>query len=327
MFSFRFGASRANAHETKRLATHPSRRRAQLGVERLENRTTPSSLRGLHALVQAPALVDGLTLSGITTRLVVKSFDWSITNTSASGVGGAGKPVPQDFHFVITATSVDPKLWTAVASGQRFQQAVFTQHEGSNVVQWTMTNVEISSFKTTGRVDDITLHFATVGQTVLHAGVQKSAAQFDFTSFTGAVTPPAASTTPTSTGLVLNGVGIPIAVQSYDWGLSVPVSTTGGAGKATPQDFHFVITQSAASPVLWYDVASGVHLSKAVFTVRQGSDLVQWTMNDVVVTSFKTENGHDEVTLSFGQLQEKITPPGKATPTQAGFDFRNDRLL
>jgi type VI protein secretion system component Hcp len=290
-------------------------RRPRLALERLEDRTTPSALSSVSPLAVAPPPVNGLTLAGLATSMPVKSFEWSVIGRTSSSAA-----VPRDFHFAISAPKVEPLLWVAVATGEHLQQAVFTLHEAGNLVQWTMTNVSISVFTTQNSLDTFDLHFATLEEVVSRGSTSPGSAQYNFTTNTGTVTPPPASTSTVVNGLKLEGLATTLVVKSYDWSVSTPVV------KAVPQDFQFVISPSAASPILWYDAVTGEHLRHAVFTLHQGTNLVQWTLGDVAISSFQTQNGSDTITLNFSTIKEKVTPL-HGSPVTAGFDFHSQRRL
>src|SRR3954466_3049656 len=64
-----------------------------------------------------------------------------------------------------------------------------------------------------------------------------------------------------------------IELQSFSFGASnfgrVAAGSGGRVGKASLQDFHFVMKSNKASPTLFLSCVSGKHISTAVLTVRK----------------------------------------------------------
>lgn len=90
-----------------------------------------------------------------------------------------------------------------------------------------------------------------------------------------------------------------IEIESFSWGATNNTSAAhgggsgGGSGKASMQDFHFVMHFNKASPKLFLGAASGKHFAKAVLTVRkagksQTADYLKWTLSDCLVSSYET---------------------------------------
>jgi type VI secretion system secreted protein Hcp len=67
-----------------------------------------------------------------------------------------------------------------------------------------------------------------------------------------------------------------------------------GAGKATVQDFHFVVKNGAASPQLFRELCRGTHIKNAVLNCRKtGGDAnpftyLKVTFKECVISSFQT---------------------------------------
>lgn len=71
-------------------------------------------------------------------------------------------------------------------------------------------------------------------------------------------------------------------------------SSGAGAGKAAFQEFDFKATESAATPTLLANLATGAHFPTATVQVRtpDGSKLVaEWDLSEVFVTSLGVTNG------------------------------------
>src|SRR5262245_30689486 len=85
-----------------------------------------------------------------------------------------------------------------------------------------------------------------------------------------------------------------IDVESYSFGTTqsgtMAFGGGGGAGKATFQDFHFVMKTNKASPRLYLACADGEHFAKAVLTCRKAGgkqeEFLKITLNELMVTSF-----------------------------------------
>ena len=99
--------------------------------------------------------------------------------------------------------------------------------------------------------------------------------------------------------VTFNGVPGAIEVLSFSWGASNPATiggggAGGGAGKVTFKEFTFSATEHATSPSHFENVASGRHIPGAKVTVMHpetGKPQSEWTLTDVLVTSFGVENG------------------------------------
>ena len=58
----------------------------------------------------------------------VESFSWGVVNlgSASGGGGGAGKAVPQDFHFTQKVSKASPNLMLACCTGKHLKKAVLT---------------------------------------------------------------------------------------------------------------------------------------------------------------------------------------------------------
>src|SRR5258708_29889722 len=99
-------------------------------------------------------------------QLVLESFSWGETNTSAhigsAGGAAAGKVSMQDFHFTARSSIASPKLMLACASGQHIKDAVMSvrkageQKEGSAVfLTYSFQGVVITSVQQAGDTNDL----------------------------------------------------------------------------------------------------------------------------------------------------------------------------
>jgi type VI secretion system secreted protein Hcp len=87
-----------------------------------------------------------------------------------------------------------------------------------------------------------------------------------------------------------------IDLESWSWGVSqggtMAFGGGGGAGKASFQDFHFVMKANKATPKLMLACASGEHIKKAVLTCRKAGkdqqEFLKITLSDLLVSSYQT---------------------------------------
>ena len=108
-----------------------------------------------------------------------------------------------------------------------------------------------------------------------------------------------------------------IDVLSFNWGLSAPVSTGGGAGtsgaKPTFSDFHWTQTVDSAVPTLFVDAAKGkVHPTATFDLVKAGENpftYLTMTFSDVILTSLNlsgSSGGDPLVSASFDYSKLKM---------------------
>jgi type VI secretion system secreted protein Hcp len=117
-----------------------------------------------------------------------------------------------------------------------------------------------------------------------------------------------------------------IEIESFSWGATnsgnAAHGSGGGAGKVSPQDFHFVARFSKASPKLFLATASGQHFQKAILTVRKAgteqADFLTWTLTDCLVTSYETGGNTIAVTESTGGKEEPSPEVTAARNANAG---------
>ena len=103
-----------------------------------------------------------------------------------------------------------------------------------------------------------------------------------------------------------------IDIESFSWGEtnsgSAAHGSGGGAGKASMQDFHFVMHFNKASPKIFLATATGEHFQKAVLSVRRGgkaqADFLKWTLTDCLVSSYQTGANSVAVPESVGGTDE-----------------------
>ena len=109
-------------------------------------------------------------------------------------------------------------------------------------------------------------------------------------------------------------------IESWSFGASnsgSAVQGTGlGAGKVSLQDFHFVIQNGKASPVLFLACAKGNHIPEAILSCRKsGGDgnpftYLKVTYNDIVISSFQSGGSNGSNILPMEQCSfnfSKIT--------------------
>jgi type VI secretion system secreted protein Hcp len=112
-----------------------------------------------------------------------------------------------------------------------------------------------------------------------------------------------------------------IEVMSFTFGSSNfgsrAIAGGGGSGKATFQDFHFVMSTNKASPQVFLSCVSGKHIDSAVLSVRKAGgdqqDYLQYKLSDVLVSSFQTGGvttggPTDQFSLNFAKVETDYTP-------------------
>ena len=137
-----------------------------------------------------------------------------------------------------------------------------------------------------------------------------------------------------------------IELQSWSWGEansgSHAVGAGGGAGKVQMQDFHFVMTENKASPILMLACAGGDHIKKAQLTCRKaGKDQQEFLVikfSDLLVSSFQTGgSAHgdivptNQISLNFSKIEYEYKPQ-KAdgtldSPSKAGWDIKANKKV
>src|SRR5439155_22963920 len=109
-----------------------------------------------------------------------------------------------------------------------------------------------------------------------------------------------------------------IDIESLSWGATqsgtFAVGGGGEAGKLSMQDFHFTMGVNKASPALFLACAQGDHIKNAILTCRKAGkeqqEFMKVTMNDVLVSSFKTGGTGsgdvvptDQISLNFAKIE------------------------
>ena len=109
-------------------------------------------------------------------------------------------------------------------------------------------------------------------------------------------------------------------IESWSFGATNSGSSTIGSGlgtgKASMQDFHFVIQNGVASPKLFLTTCKGTHVPQAILSCRKtGGDgnpytYLKVTFNDLVLSSFQTGGSNGSGSLPMEQVSfnfSKIT--------------------
>jgi type VI protein secretion system component Hcp len=283
-----------------------------------------------------------LQIAGIGDTLGVQSFNWSVLQqTDASG---KSYPQPSDFNFNINASVDSPLLLLAGAQGVRFSEAVLTVQGNGQEIQWTLGNVFISSYSSTGlsggalASDHLTLHFDTIKESVLVSGKTPTEAKWNFplqndtnvaADTLGKIGTPVGLAVPTPGGatgtLQLDGNN-PLPVFSASWGETYIPGTSGGIGTSQASDLTLQTQESIVSPVLLATLTGNKHFAEAVLTLQAPGTQIQLTLTNVhVVTdsigAFMGGGAPSEsVTLHFDAIQESVTT-AKQTVAQ-GWDFK-----
>ena len=137
-----------------------------------------------------------------------------------------------------------------------------------------------------------------------------------------------------------------IEAASFSWGASqqgIPSAGGGaGAGKASFQDLHVIMSVSRASPQLFLACAQGRHIKTAVLTCRKTGgrdqhDFLRYTLSGALVSSYHTEGQAedgvpvDEVSFKYAQLKIEYRPQkvdgSLGAPVTAGWNLKTNEPL
>ena len=126
-----------------------------------------------------------------------------------------------------------------------------------------------------------------------------------------------------------------IDVLSFSWGVSQTGTFAhgggGGEGKASFHDFHFTTKVSKASPTLFLDCASGMHIKEAVVVGETSSDVdrgasqfFKYTFSDVIISSYQDAGSAggeviDSAALSYRSVKVEATPGVRVDISAAAF--------
>jgi type VI secretion system secreted protein Hcp len=112
------------------------------------------------------------SVHGNTGWIEIESWSWGVTNSGASAAGtgaGAGKVKFDEFTITKTMDSTSPLLYQACASGTHYPSVTIEMNHVGNSQGYltiTLSNVFISSFKTSGSGDNpsetVTLNFQKI---------------------------------------------------------------------------------------------------------------------------------------------------------------------
>lgn len=112
----------------------------------------------------------------------------------------------------------------------------------------------------------------------------------------------------------INGPDSWIEVDSFSWGVDLPVDTSGGGGgsatgKASFQDFHFTTHLNQYSPEIAETVVSGKHIKRVVFedfgaTAKKGNETVylKITLSDCLISSYHIGGSSGDNTLPMESI-------------------------
>jgi type VI secretion system secreted protein Hcp len=137
-----------------------------------------------------------------------------------------------------------------------------------------------------------------------------------------------------------------IQIESWSWGEqnagSHATGAGGGAGKVQMQDFHFVMTENKASPLLMLACAGGDHIKKAQLTCRKaGKDQQEFLVikfTDLLVSSFQTSGSargdivpQNQISLNFSKIEYEYKPQTADgtldSPAKAGWDLKANKKV
>ncbi len=134
-----------------------------------------------------------------------------------------------------------------------------------------------------------------------------------------------------------------IELESFSWGVSNSGSMShgggGGAGKASFQDFHFVMQVNKATPKLMLACATGKHIPKATLVCRKAGgkqeEYLKVTFSDLLCSSYQAggSNGSptlmDQISLNFAKIEfeyKEQKPDGTlGGAIKAGYDQKTTK--
>ena len=134
-----------------------------------------------------------------------------------------------------------------------------------------------------------------------------------------------------------------IEIESFSWGVTNQTTFVGGGGtgtgKATFQDFHFVMPVNKSSVPLFASAAAGKHISEVVLeAVRSGDKqgtFIKLTLSDVLVSGYQTggsdggETPFDQVSLNFAKIELEYLPQradgSLDLPVKGGWDLAQNK--
>ena len=128
-----------------------------------------------------------------------------------------------------------------------------------------------------------------------------------------------------------------IAIESFSWGVSNPVSYAtggGGAGKAVRSDFSLTLPYSKASPAIFIKLVTGARITEATLSASKAaggatSDFLKYKLSDVFISSYNTEGSQgvpfEQISLAFAKIEVSYSVQSKdgslGTPITAAYDF------
>ena len=273
----------------------------------------------------------------------IQSFSWG-----ASNPGRIASPLTtEEFRFVTNTSTASPLLLQAAAEGKHFTKAVLYGRkaggEQQEYLKVEMKEVFVTSYQSRSLneelpKDEIAIVFSSITQQVTSLGNDgkpvQTASSWTIPRRAETVSSdsllsqqPSSNLDQSDAFLLLDGIkgestdkvyrdAIPI--ESFSWGASQSSSRTGGGGRATFQDLHFVSEVSKASPLLAKAAASGKHFPDATLVVRRSSALngadnyIKIKLHEVFVTSYSTAAGAgtgpmEEIQVSFGSIQQSVS--------------------
>jgi type VI secretion system secreted protein Hcp len=122
-------------------------------------------------------------------------------------------------------------------------------------------------------------------------------------------------------GVTENLPGGEMELDSFSWGVSnsATAGSTGGqagGGKPSFQDFSFTLQVGKQSPNLFEAAVMGKHINNATLTVTDKAEPITIHFSDVVITSYKLDEG------ALNGHRERDGGPELGAPTESvSFNF------
>ncbi len=269
-------------------------------------------------------------------EIAIEESSWFIEKDTNIDGGNPSFPQFGRFHLTTRMLESSPGLFYALATGTPIPQMTLSQQDPSGLLtEWTLEHVVVVSLNIDTEIDGTSiisfeLDYETIEQTVtrpgpgdpISTGYDRNIEQTfgDKPSFGVKNLPP------DETPLMLVADSGAITVEGNFWDLqnSTTIGSSGdSASKPQFGNLRLSTRISAASPGLFYAVATGIFGSKMTLFQREPSGLLtEWQLMEVQIVSMKVDTAIDgtqliSFELHYKTLEQKVTIPPKTGEDEA----------